>query len=290
LLTAVFEKGKKPRMTKKLILTSAMLATINLTLVFPESLLANESLTKETLISSENSNSELNQKAFSQIYPSDEILIAQFDENYDPFVDYSEFEQVTEEEADINFFRNGRFLAVGLMFGYRFFTNILGEIYQPGGAGGVFLSYFFDLRFAIQISYFTGDHSFKISEAGQDFTGSISVNQTAFDVKYYLNTQNVTRGLASVNPYLIFGLAQVFRTSRFDGAEGFARDGATSFHGGLGVEFPMMRNKMFFGLEGTYQYVSFEDEANELIIDDEATGVFPKGDIVKFIGVIGINF
>ena len=28
---------------------------------------------------------------------------------YDPFVDYSEFEEVSEEEADINFFRNGRF-------------------------------------------------------------------------------------------------------------------------------------------------------------------------------------
>ena len=27
---------------------------------------------------------------------------------YDPFIDYSEFEEAGEEEADINFFRNGR--------------------------------------------------------------------------------------------------------------------------------------------------------------------------------------
>ncbi|MCB0394792.1 MAG: hypothetical protein KDD25_09540 [Bdellovibrionales bacterium] len=220
----------------------------------------------------------------------EEVHIAQYDDNFDPFVDYSEFEQVTEEEADINFFRNGRFLAIGAMFGYRFFTNILGEIYEGAGAGGVFLSYFFDLRFAIQISYLTGDHRFKIDEAGKEFFGTITVSQTAFDIKYYLNTQNVTRGLASVNPYLIFGLAQVFRTSRFDDADGFARDAATSFHGGLGIEFPMMRNKMFFGLEGTYQYVNFQDESNELVIDDEETGVYPRGDIVKFLGIIGINF
>ncbi len=219
------------------------------------------------------------------------VHIAQFEEdNYDPFVDYSEFEQVTEEEADINFFRNGRFLSLGALLGYRFFTNILGEIYDGGFGGGIFLSYFFDLRFAIQISYFTGDHTFKINENGSEFTGTISVAQTAFDIKYFLNTQNVTRGLASVNPYLIFGLASVNRTSRFDGAEGFSRDSATSFHGGIGIEFPLMRNKMFFGLEGQYQFVQFEDESNELRIDGEDTGVFPKGDIVKFIGSIGINF
>lgn len=35
------------------------------------------------------------------------------DEAFDPFSDYSEMEQDAEEEADINFFKNGRFLTLG---------------------------------------------------------------------------------------------------------------------------------------------------------------------------------
>ena len=34
------------------------------------------------------------------------------DDVYDPFADYSEFEENSQEEADINFFRNGRFFNV----------------------------------------------------------------------------------------------------------------------------------------------------------------------------------
>ncbi|MFN9068010.1 MAG: hypothetical protein ACK5V3_12335, partial [Bdellovibrionales bacterium] len=39
------------------------------------------------------------------------------EEAYDPFSDYSEFDEASDEEADINFFRNGRFLTVGLAAG-----------------------------------------------------------------------------------------------------------------------------------------------------------------------------
>ena len=39
------------------------------------------------------------------------------DETYNPFADYSEFEESGEEEADLHFFRNGRFLTLGFMLG-----------------------------------------------------------------------------------------------------------------------------------------------------------------------------
>ncbi len=40
------------------------------------------------------------------------VQVAQFDadDTYDPFADYSEFDEAQDEEADINFFRNGRFV------------------------------------------------------------------------------------------------------------------------------------------------------------------------------------
>ena len=221
------------------------------------------------------------------------LLVAQYqdvDDSYDPFADYSEFEEATQEEADINFFKNGRFLSVGGMLGYRFFTNILSEIYEGTSGGGLFLSYFFDLRFAFQVSYYTGNHSFGISENGVDASGSVTLSETGFNVKYFLNTQNVTRGLAPINPYLIFGLSQIYRTGRFDGIEGESRDSALGFNGGFGIEFPLMNNKMFFGFEGMYQFVSFEDENNELFLDGQATGIYPRGDTVRAIATLGVNF
>src|SRR5580704_6306750 len=53
------------------------------------------------------------------------------DSTFDPFSDYSEFEEGSEEEADINFFHNGRFFSIGLLGGYESFTDTLGEIYSP---------------------------------------------------------------------------------------------------------------------------------------------------------------
>ena len=53
-----------------------------------------------------------------------------------------------DEEEDINFFRNGRLLSLGFTLGYRGFTQTFGKIYSGSPTFGLFLAYFFDLRFA----------------------------------------------------------------------------------------------------------------------------------------------
>lgn len=209
---------------------------------------------------------------------------------YDPFADYSEFDQATEEEADINFFRNGRFFTIGFLGGYRSFTSILGELYQGAPSFGGYISYFFDLRFAMQLTYLTGDHNFKLSQGTSTINGTASVQELGFGIKYFLNTQNVTRGLAAINPYVLVGLEQVYRSQRFDGAVGVAQDGALGFAGSFGIEIPMMRSKMYFGAETTYVYVGFPDENNQIIVGSNSTGVYPRGDMIRFNGIIGINF
>ena len=84
--------------------------------------------------------------------------LAQFDadDSYDPFADYSEFDSAQEEEEDINFFRNGRFISIGLLLGYRGWTENLASLMSANLNYGVFLTYFFDLRFALQFSFLTG--------------------------------------------------------------------------------------------------------------------------------------
>ncbi len=222
------------------------------------------------------------------------VLVSQndTDDAYDPFADYSEFEEGMDEEEDINFFRNGRLLTLGFIGGYRGWTQNLSSIYTGNGTFGLFLSYFFDLRFAIQLGYLTSDHTLVVKGNGfQPIQGTISISDLSLLLKYYFNTQNVTRGLADLNPYIVGGFSQIYRTQTLSGVTESSKDSAFGFDIGAGIEIPMMRNKMYLGFQGLYQLISFADEAR--VIEDELgvkTGVSPAGDSWLAMGIIGINF
>jgi len=215
------------------------------------------------------------------------VLLAQVDDSYDPFADYSEFEESVEEEEDLNFFRNGRLLTVGFVGGLRGWTQTLGQVYSSNISFGLFICYFFDLRFALQFGFTVSDHL--LSVAGNGFSpirGNVNAN-----LKYYFNTQNVTRGLADLNPYIVGGFSQIYRTITVSGNDNFAKDAAFAFNAGAGIEIPMMRNKLFFGLQGLFQYAMFTDE-NKIILDenDQSTGIAPAGDSFTAMAVLGVNF
>lgn len=223
------------------------------------------------------------------------------DSTFDPFSDYSEFEEGGEEESDINFFHNGRFFTLGAMAGAASFTESYGKLYRPGVYYGAFLAYFFDLRFALQVGYSGSDHALQFIDAntssatpGKTYTGRISLTRWEFNLKYYINTQNISRGLAKINPYLIGGMSKYYRTTTFEAATGSLRDDATGFQGGLGVEFPLMNNRVFLGAQALYHYVSFPDEGRVISFQEGATttntGISPTGDIFTVSGLIGINF
>jgi hypothetical protein len=214
------------------------------------------------------------------------------DSTFDPFSDYSEFEEGSEEEADINFFHNGRFFSLGIIGGYETFTDTLGQIYKPSFTYGLFISYFFDLRFAIQVGYVLADHSIELLDArtSSRYLGKSSLQHFEFDFKYYLNTQNVTRGLASLNPYLLIGFSQYYRTQTFNSFQGFVRDSAFGIQAGAGIEIPIMKNKSFIGVQGLYNYVGFPDEGSPVVINGTATNISPNGDAISVVGIIGVNF
>lgn len=229
--------------------------------------------------------------------PSGSVLLAQADgdDAYDPFADYSEFEQSMDEEEDVNFFRNGRLLTLGFIGGYRGFTQNLGNYYSGNAGFGLFLAYFFDLNFALQLGYFTSDHTLVIPEnsPANAVQGTVSLSEISFLLKYYMNTQNVTRGLAALSPYLVGGFSQIYRTTVVSGDDAFAKDSAFAFNAGAGIEIPMMRNKMYFGVQGLYQVISFADES-KIVLDgsgaDTPTGAVLSGDGFLVQGILGINF
>lgn len=230
---------------------------------------------------------------YNGVYSGENIAHAQdATDAYDPFIDYNEFEIADEEEADINFFRHGRFLTAGFVLGQRGFTEGMADIYSKDTLYGLYMSYFFDLRFALQFGYTTGSHAIGITGGGKTVTGDAKLSGVSIDLKYYFNTQNVTKGLAALNPYAIVGFTSFTRESVVDGQPEFSKDSAVAFNLGAGIEIPFLRNKMYFGAQGMYQMVNFRDENTEITLDNGAiqTGMYPNGDFITVLGILGVNF
>lgn len=223
------------------------------------------------------------------------------DDSYDPFSDYSEFDEASDEEADIHFFRNGRFFTIGLVAGMRGFTGNLASLYGSGPTYGIFLSYFFDLNLALQLGFITGDHSFNLNfSCGSNVctnTGNVSLTMINFHLKHFFNTQNVTRGLADLNPYIIGGISQNYRTYTVQGIDGYSRDSVVGVDGGAGIEIPIMRRKAYFGIQAMFHYVQFKDANSNLVGVDPSntaqtytTNIKPSGQNYDVLGILGMNF
>lgn len=212
---------------------------------------------------------------------------------YDPFADYSEFDDTGEEEADINFFRHGRFVTLGFVGGLRGWTENLAEMYSSAPTYGFFLCFFFDMRLAIQLGILTGDHDFEAVGQNTRVQGIASLNMTNVELKYYFNTQNVTRGLADLNPYIIGGINNVSRTVTLSGSEQGGQDSTMGLGFGAGIEIPTMRKKGFFGIQAAYRYITFGDENAPLRISlapAENALLKPSGDSIDFLAILGLNY
>lgn len=212
------------------------------------------------------------------------------DDVYDPFADYSEFEENSQEEADINFFRNGRFFNVGFLFGGRMFTGGMEQFLEASPSPGLALTFFFNLRLALQFSYTFSQHVLGITAPNGEFSpieGNVSFSSLAFDLKYYFNTNNVTRGLADLNPYLIGGFSQNNRTFSLVSQTAIAKDDGAGVDLGFGIEIPVAQNEMFLGAQFVYTYVDFATENNSFT-DNPQT--FLDGDVLQLYLILGFNF
>ncbi len=216
---------------------------------------------------------------------------AQTDEAvYDPFIDYSEFEEAGEEEADINFFRNGRLLTAALLVGQRQFTEGMKDAIDSDATYGFQFNYFFDLNFALQFSYMLGKHGYVLTNGTQTVRGDIQLNSFGLGMKYYFNMQNVTKGLSGFNPYLSVGFSNNSRESKRAGQTEFAKESATGIDFSAGFEVPVLRNEMFLGAQAQYQLVSFDNENTQYKVEGVDSGRYLNGDIINITLIMGKNF
>ncbi len=230
------------------------------------------------------------------------------DEAFDPFSDYNEFEQDVDEEADINFFKNGRYLTLGLQLGYRGFAGGgFSQAYAPNLAYGFQFTYFFDLQLATSLGFSMGDHNVQfqsfsdetLTQVSNTYTGNVNIQTLDLNVKYYFNTENVTKGLADLNPYVIVGVGYYKRTYNLSDQLAPVPDNVAGFKTGLGLEIPLLRRRAYLGIQASYHFVQFPDE-NKRFIEEGSGGigtpqqrlVSPRlnGDIFDISTIIGLNF
>ncbi len=228
----------------------------------------------------------------SPLWAQDEI---QSEENYDPFSDYTEFTEASDEEADINFFRNGRLLNIGISAGLKGFTGGYSDFYSEAASFGMFLTYFFDLQFAFQVGLSTSDHNFSFrANDGSQFNSKMRLFDINLHGKYFFNTQNMTRAFAEWNPYIIGGVSQIRRSHSTSSSIVKGSDNAQSFDLGAGVEYIFNNKKNFVGFQLLYQLATFPGEGNKLPDPDftgtGSTNLDQSGDPVTLMATIGINY
>lgn len=216
-----------------------------------------------------------------------------FEDNYDPFADYSEFTEATSEEADINFFKHGRMISVAGALGLHGHTGNLGKYNTRDPMMGLVATYFFSLRFAIQGSFYTTTHQQEIPDGSTTHKARVRLNTWSAHAKYFLNTQNMTRSLGDLNPYILGGISQVRRQTMTSYSIMNGLDGSLTFDAGFGFEYMFNRRKNFIGLTALYQYADFPNENQEIPSSSTgggSTGIKLSGDIFWLVLSVGVNF
>ena len=215
---------------------------------------------------------------------------------YDPFADYSEFENTAEEQENINFFQTGRFLTLGFLGGVKLFTLNMATLYQVGPAYGGYLNYFFDLNFAIQFRLAASTHSIAIkTDTGEPFVGAIDFISIGVDFKYFLDKNLFNKNFSWLQPYFFLGVfhATSVLFATLTDQEGYNDDRGYGLNMGLGVEIQVLK-KIHFGIQYAFKFVNLESEAVPLTLNtgnsSRNISFRPYGDWMNISMLLGVNF
>ena len=227
-------------------------------------------------------------------------LIAQNDEEtnstYDPFVDYSEFENSAEEQKSINFFQTGRFLSVSGQGGIQFFTQNMALLYEVGPVYGGYINYFFNLYFSLQFGVLASTHNIILkSNAGQTFVGGADFLSINLDFKYLFDRKLFHRSLHWLQPFLLFGFGRssVTIVATLTNQPGYYEDSGYGLNIGGGLEF-LFSKRIYSGLLYTFRFINFQEEGSPInfitIGGEEKINFAPFGDWMHLTMVLGVNF
>ena len=170
------------------------------------------------------------------------------------------------------------------------FTEGMAEHMEANLSPGISLTYFFNIRIALQFTYSYSSHILgpiaNKDPKGPPAEGNMSLTHIAFDLKYYFNTDNVTRGLALLNPYIHGGFSHNQRSFSIVDELSVGRDDGAGFEAGLGIEIPLSRESVFIGVQASYIFVNFSTENKPF----GNTNAYLDGDFMQGYFILGFNF
>jgi hypothetical protein len=220
----------------------------------------------------------------------------------DPFTSYDQnlAAEEEEEEALERFYTYGRFLQIDAFYNMVYLFKPMANIYLNPFLAGIKVSYFLDWNVAIVLHVGLGemDVDFAGSNGTDRFGGSAYLFTTGLSLKYYPNFHDVSKYIAFLNPFILFG-AEILMIN--DKVTDYTISGtfndpshkvfAPSLFFGCGLEFPIFRKTFYLGGEFLYHLSMFPSENSKIPIGDPNFGHLDySGTFMTFGGYLKINF
>lgn len=177
-----------------------------------------------------------------------------------PYTQYGDFNQQDEEAEGIKFLQYGRLFGVSIGTGYSGVFGDRGALYQGGFPMiDVKLHYWFDFHFAFDLAFWTANHYYTAPTNSDGQSGTVTVNlySLMFDIKYYIDTKDLTAPISFANPYFLVGAGSMNKSETANGTT--ASDTAFAVAAGMGLEFALKPRSAYFDLEAKFYSANFQD-------------------------------
>jgi hypothetical protein len=214
-------------------------------------------------------------------------------DNYyaDPFSDMAELESQDEEEQEEaldRFYGYGRIFHVAIYGGMDYLRGPMSYIYHRGWLIGGQVSYFLDWDLTITFHTSIGKASMEFANPVTEtpypyttFTGSATLFNLGFGLKYYFNFHDISRAIAYINPAINFGaeisiindsLDMLDIPSTIDIRDPSHKMVAPGLFLGMSIEFPIFRKSIYLGADFTYHLSYFPAKNNKIPANDPHFG------------------
>lgn len=184
-----------------------------------------------------------------------------------PFSEFGEFSGDEDEEADEKFFAAGRFFGVGLGVGLTTTTGNAGRLYQGGfPAVDLRLLYWFDFFVALQI---VGRNSVHTYDVEPDKKTNTNLFRVLAQVKWYIDTKDLSAPLTFIGPHLIVGGGMYRRTDNLQEQGVTETANAFGLNFGGGLELTIKPKKFYLTLESVVNMMTFRDAYDPRFIQED---------------------
>jgi len=207
----------------------------------------------------------------------------------DPFSDLAELdspEEEEQEEAMDRFYGYGRIFHIDMYGGLAYLRGPMSYIYHGGWMMGARISYFLDWDLALTFHVGIGKAAMEFpnpvtSDNYPTFTGSATLFNMGFGLKYYLNFHDISHAIAYINPALNFGGEMSVINDALDMSDIPATVSITDpshkmvspgLFFGLSIEFPIFRKSVYLGGDFLYHLSYFPARNSKVATTDPHFG------------------